>query len=127
MSIARSPSPTTSSRSARLTEFAAQTKSAHPMGIQIHSTSHYRLPRMLTQGGAIGKIKEVHSWCPKSWETPVRDRSRRTRCRPGSIWGLSGSGLREAALQRGSLLPPRQLAKTLDSSTGTFGDMAATS
>ena len=32
------------------------------MGIQIHSSSFYRMAVLLVQAGAIGKIKEVHSW-----------------------------------------------------------------
>ncbi len=32
------------------------------MGIQCHSTIEYRMASLLIQGGAIGKVKEVHAW-----------------------------------------------------------------
>src|SRR5689334_7380941 len=55
----------------KLTEFANRSKLVTQMGIQIHATSHYRMAGLLVKGGAIGKIKEVHSWCPKSWGDPA--------------------------------------------------------
>jgi predicted dehydrogenase len=55
----------------RMTEFAKEKKLTTQMGIQINSTSHYRTAAVLIQSGAIGKIKEVHSWCPKSWGDPA--------------------------------------------------------
>src|SRR6266700_4137556 len=51
----------------KLTEFARAQKRVTQMGIQIHSVGHYRMGTQLVQSGVIGKIKEVHSWCPKSW------------------------------------------------------------
>ena len=42
---------------------ARKAKVVTQMGIQIHSTIEYRMAIELIQGGAIGKIKEVHSWC----------------------------------------------------------------
>src|SRR5580765_7893090 len=51
----------------RLKEFAARKGVVTQMGIQIHATSFYRMARLLVQSGVIGKVKEVHSWCPKSW------------------------------------------------------------
>jgi predicted dehydrogenase len=41
---------------------ARKAKVVTQMGIQIHSTVEYRMATELIQGGAIGKIKEVHSW-----------------------------------------------------------------
>ncbi len=46
-------------------QIAAAAKKANvvtQMGIQIHSSIEYRMATMLIQAGAIGKIKEVHSW-----------------------------------------------------------------
>jgi len=46
----------------------AQTKNLPTqMGIQIHSWREYKVAVKVIQSGAIGKVKEVHSWCPKSW------------------------------------------------------------
>ncbi|MDE3168328.1 MAG: Gfo/Idh/MocA family oxidoreductase, partial [Acidobacteriota bacterium] len=46
----------------RLTEYARQKKLATQMGIQIHSAREYKTAVKLIQAGAIGKVKEVHSW-----------------------------------------------------------------
>ena len=51
----------------RMTEVAQKNKVVTQMGIQIHSAAEYRVGVHVVQSGAIGKIKEVHSWCPKSW------------------------------------------------------------
>ena len=41
---------------------ARKAKVVTQMGIQIHSSIEYRMATELIQAGAIGKIKEVHSW-----------------------------------------------------------------
>src|SRR5690606_13350341 len=51
-----------------LTEFAQR----HPslvtqMGIQVHAQKAYRQAVALVQSGAIGKVKEVHTWSSKQW------------------------------------------------------------
>src|ERR1041384_7653725 len=46
----------------RLTEFAREKKLVTQMGIQIHSSNVYRQAVQLVQTGAIGKVKEVHTW-----------------------------------------------------------------
>src|SRR5947207_10265565 len=51
----------------RLRNFAHETGLVTQMGIQIHADHSYRLATLLIQDGTIGKVKEVHSWCPKSW------------------------------------------------------------
>ena len=37
------------------------------MGIQIHSHEVHRTVVATIQAGAIGKVKEVHSWSGKHW------------------------------------------------------------
>src|SRR5580765_7624928 len=54
----------------QLTNFVRGKKLVTQMGIQIQSVNHYRLAVRLVQDGVIGKIKETHSWCPKSWGDP---------------------------------------------------------
>ena len=54
---------------------ARKAKVVTQMGIQIHSSIEYRMATALIQGGAIGKIKEVHSWSD----------------RPGAIWSQGRS------------------------------------
>jgi predicted dehydrogenase len=66
----------------KLTEYARQSKLVTQMGIQIHATNHYRMAKVLVQANAIGRIKEVHSWCPKSWAIPSPCRTGATRSRP---------------------------------------------
>src|ERR1035441_4669103 len=60
-----------------MTEMARQQKLVTQMGIQSPSSVYYRMAVRLVQDGVIGKVKEVHSWCPKSWgDTSARpDRS----------------------------------------------------
>src|SRR5580704_9587107 len=51
----------------RLTEVAAEKKLITQMGIQVHSARRHKLIVKLIQDGAIGKVKEIHSWSGKSW------------------------------------------------------------
>jgi len=51
----------------KLTEFARWQRVVTQMGIQIHSTSFYRMAALLVQAGAVGRIKEVHSWNSGGW------------------------------------------------------------
>ena len=50
-----------------LTEYARKKKLITQMGIQVHSTKPYRQAVALVQQGAIGKVKEVHTWSNKKW------------------------------------------------------------
>src|SRR5262249_5761525 len=51
----------------KLTEMARKKGLATQMGIQIHSNKEYKAAVKLIQAGAIGKVKEVHSWSEKEW------------------------------------------------------------
>jgi len=53
--------------SRKLAEFARAKKLVTQMGIQVHSASQYRTAVRVIQDGAIGKVKEVHSWSSKKW------------------------------------------------------------
>ena len=50
-----------------LTEFAREKKLITQMGIQIHSQKVYRQAVAIVHSGAIGKVKEVHTWSNKKW------------------------------------------------------------
>src|SRR5262245_703020 len=50
-----------------LAEAAAKMQDATQMGTQIHATSNYRRVVELIQAGAIGKVREVHTWAGRSW------------------------------------------------------------
>src|SRR5262249_52766803 len=60
-----------------LMEMAAKKKLVTQMGIQVHSSKEYKTAVALVHAGAIGKIKESHSWSEKKWGDldPVPDRS----------------------------------------------------
>ena len=68
----------------RLTEVAAEKKLVTQMGIQIHSDPIHKLVVKLIQDGAIGKVKEVHSWSGKSWGDTDRQ-ARADRPRAGGL------------------------------------------
>lgn len=48
-------------------ELAAKYKRVTQMGTQIHAGANYRRVVELIQAGAIGPVREVHTWCGKSW------------------------------------------------------------
>jgi predicted dehydrogenase len=54
----------------RLTEVARQRKLIAQMGIQVHSAEPYQLAIRLIQDGAIGRVREVHTWSNKKWGDP---------------------------------------------------------
>lgn len=58
----------------RLTEAARKKGVASQMGIQIHSHDFYRTAVQWLQDGAIGKVKEWHSWCAAVYTTPDKKR-----------------------------------------------------
>lgn len=107
----------------RMTEIARKRKLVTQMGIQIHSDSKYRTAVRLVRDGMIGKVKEVHSWCPKSWgdASPKPDR---TDPVPANLaWDL-WLGVCEARPYIGQgYYHPANWRKRLDFGTGTFGDM----
>ena len=61
----------------KLTEMARKKNLATQMGIQIHSNREYKTAVKLMRAGAIGKVKEVHSWSEKTWgdTDPLPDRA----------------------------------------------------
>jgi predicted dehydrogenase len=107
----------------KMTEMAARKKVVTQMGIQIHATSFYRLAVLLVQAGAIGKIKEVHSWCPKSWGDPEPLPNRTDPIPPGFEWDLWLGGCQMRPFIGGEYYHPANWRKRLDFGTGTFGDM----
>ena len=85
----------------RMTEIAQHKKVVTQMGIQIHSDAYYRVAVRLVQEGAIGKVKEVHSWCNKSWGDPAArpdtHGSRSRRFRLESVAGRMSRNVRSSA------------------------------
>jgi predicted dehydrogenase len=106
----------------RLTEFARGKKLVTQMGIQIHSHEVHRTVVATIQAGAIGKVKEVHSWSGKYWGDlkPRPDRS--DPVPEGLNWDFWLGVAAERPYIKG-YYHPGQWRKRLDFGTGTFGDM----
>ncbi len=107
----------------KMTEFACTSQVVTQMGIQIHATSHYRLAKLLIRGGAIGRVKEVHSWCPKSWGDPDPRPDRSDPVPPGMAWDLWLGTAPSRPFLGDAYYHPANWRKRLDFGTGTFGDM----
>ena len=107
----------------RMTELAASSKVVTQMGIQIHSTAYYRIAAQVMQDGVIGKIREVHSWCAKSWGdmTPKPDQT--DPVPEGFDWNLWLGVCAERPFIGGEYYHPENWRKRLDFGTGTLGDM----
>ncbi len=106
----------------RLTEVARDKKLVTQMGIQIHSHQVHRTVVATIQSGAIGKVKEVHSWSGKQWG----DRARRPDRHDPVPAGLNWDAWLGVAAERPFLAHyyhPGEWRKRLDFGTGTFGDM----
>jgi len=107
----------------RVTEFAREKNLVTQMGIQIQSVNHYRLAVRLIQDGVIGKIKETHSWCPKSWGDPAPRPERTDPVPQGFDWNLWLGVVAERPFIGNEYYHPVNWRKRLDFGTGTFGDM----
>lgn len=106
----------------RLTEVAREKKLITQMGIQIHSSPYYRLAVAVVQEGAIGKVKEVHTWSSKKWGdlSPRPDKSDPV---PSNFnWDL-WLGVCAPRPFIAGYYHPSEWRKRLDFGTGTFGDM----
>jgi predicted dehydrogenase len=106
----------------RLAEMARKKKLVTQMGIQRHSSAEYRTAVELVQSGAIGKVKEVHSWSEKKWgdPDPVPDRSDPVPA--GLNWDL-WIGVAEPRPFLTGYYHPVNWRKRIDFGTATFGDM----
>jgi predicted dehydrogenase len=106
----------------QLARVAAEKKLVSQMGIQIHSHQVHRTVVATIQAGAIGKVKEVHSWSGKHWG----DKNPRPERKDPVPETLDWNGWLGVAGQRPFLAGyyhPGQWRKRLDFGTGTFGDM----
>jgi predicted dehydrogenase len=106
----------------QLAKVAAEKKIVSQMGIQIHSHPVHRTVVAILQSGAIGKVKEVHSWSGKTWgdKNPRPDRVDRVPA------AMNWDGWLGVAAERpfiAGYYHPGEWRKRLDFGTGTFGDM----
>ena len=107
----------------RLTEVARKKKLVTQMGIQIHSNREYKLAVALVQSGAIGKIKEVHTWSSKEWGDNGAMPDRTDAVPAGFNWDLWLGVCAERPFIGNAWYHPGNWRKRLDFGTGTFGDM----
>ncbi len=107
----------------RLTEFAREKKVVTQMGIQIHSGPQYRTAVKLVQDGAIGKVKEVHTWSSKAWGDTGTMPEKTDPVPEGLDWDLWLGVCAERPFIGGGWYHPGNWRKRLDFGTGTFGDM----
>ena len=106
----------------QLAKIAEKKRLVTQMGIQIHSRAEYKTAVALVQSGAIGKIKEVHSWSEKKWgdPDPMPDRSDPV---PVTLnWDL-WLGVCEKRPYIDEYYHPVNWRKRTDFGTATFGDM----
>ena len=107
----------------RLTETARKKKLVTQMGIQIHSSLQYRLAVRLIQEGAIGKVKEVHTWSNKKWGDKAPMPAPGDPVPAGFNWDAWLGVCATRPFIGKNWYHPGQWRKRLDFGTGTFGDM----
>jgi predicted dehydrogenase len=107
----------------RLTEYSRRKGLVTQMGIQIHSSSFYRMVAPLVRSGAIGKIKEVHSWCSRSWGDPTPRPATADPVPPEFNWDLWLGVCAERPFIGDGYYHPVNWRKRLDFGTGSLGDM----
>jgi predicted dehydrogenase len=107
----------------RLTQTAAARGLQTQMGIQIHSGREYRTAVRWIQEGAIGKVREVHTWSDKKWGDLGSMPPGGDVIPDGFDWNLWLGVCAERPFIGGRWYHPGQWRKRLDFGTGTFGDM----
>jgi predicted dehydrogenase len=106
----------------QLTREAGRRHRVTQMGIQIHSHGVHRTVVRLIQDGAIGRVREVHSWSNKTWGDRHPRPDRRDPVPAGLDWDAWLGVAAERPFLRG-YYHPAEWRKRLDFGTGTFGDM----
>jgi predicted dehydrogenase len=108
----------------QLAKTAAEEKLVSQMGIQLHSESVHRTVVATIQSGAIGKVKEVHSWSGKGWGDKSPRPNRSDPIPDRFNWDLWLGVAAERPFIGDGYYHPSNWRKRLDFGTGTFGDMA---
>jgi predicted dehydrogenase len=107
----------------KLAEAARAKKIVSQMGIQVHSSSEYRLAVRVIQDGAIGKVKEVHSWSNKKWGFDGPRPAGSDPVPANLDWDLWLGTAPERPYKKG-LYHPGNWRKWVDFGCGTMGDMS---
>jgi len=108
----------------KLTEYARWRGVVTQMGIQIHSSSFYRMAVLLLQAGAIGRVKEVHSWVGNDWGDPAARPEVSDPVPAGFDWDLWLGVCAERPYIGKEYYHPVNWRKRIDFGTGSLGDMA---
>jgi hypothetical protein len=106
----------------QLTKTAHDKKLITQMGIQIHSHAVHQTVVATIQEGAIGKVKEAHSWSGKQWGDRKAKPDRRDTPPESLNWDFWLGVAAERPFLTG-YYHPGEWRKRLDFGTGTFGDM----
>jgi predicted dehydrogenase len=106
----------------QLTKVAREKKVVTQMGIQIHSHEVHRTVVATIQAGAIGKVKEIHSWSGKKWGDSAPLPKRQDAVPAKLNWDFWLGVAAERPYLAG-VYHPSEWRKRLDFGTGTFGDM----
>jgi len=107
----------------RMMKIARQKKVVTQMGIHMHSSAAFLTAVQVLRDGAIGKVKEVHSWCPKSWGDPTPRPDRSDPVPANFDWNLWLGVCVERPFLGDRYYHPGNWRKRLDFGTGTLGDM----
>ena len=107
----------------QMAKTAADKKVITQMGIQIHSHEVHRTVVKIVHDGAIGKIKEVHSWSGKHWGDRNPRPNREDKVPAGLDWDLWLGVAADRPFIGDNYYHPGNWRKRLDFGTGTFGDM----
>lgn len=107
----------------QLAQTAAEKKLVSQMGIQIHSAAEHRTVVATIHSGAIGKVKEVHSWSGKQWGDKMPRPNRTDPVPDGFNWDSWLGVAAERPFLGRNYYHPGNWRKRLDFGTGTFGDM----
>jgi predicted dehydrogenase len=105
-----------------LVKMARDRKLATQMGIQIHSWAQYKTAVQIIQSGAIGKVKEVHTWSEKKWGDTDRLPTTADPIPSGFNWN-DWLGVAATRPYLKEVYHPSNWRKRLDFGTATFGDM----
>jgi predicted dehydrogenase len=105
-----------------LMKMARSKKLSTQMGIQIHSWKEYKTAVSLIQTGAIGKVKEVHTWSEKKWGDTAKLPTVADPVPEGFNWDLWLGVAAERPFIK-DVYHPGNWRKRLDFGTATFGDM----
>jgi len=105
-----------------MTELARKKGVVTQMGIQVSSSFTERFAVKMVQDGVIGKIKEVHSYCNKTWGD-MKPRPDRTDPVPSTLDWDKWLGVADERPYIDRYYHPSQWRKRRDFGTGTLGDM----